>query len=102
MLILTGFIRIFVNMKDVFALHIANKLKLVRKNKGISQMQVADMANIHFTYYSQIERAIRKDVSVRILKRITEALGVTFMKLFINLGRFKYFLNVQYTICKRQ
>lgn len=32
---------------------------------------------MHFTYYSQIERAVRKDVSVRRLKDITDALGVT-------------------------
>ena len=45
--------------------------------KGFSQMELAEHANMHFTYYSQIERAIRKDISVRRLKDITDALGVT-------------------------
>jgi len=40
-------------------------------------MEVAELAGMHFTYYSQIERAVRKDISVRRLKDIADALGVT-------------------------
>lgn len=57
--------------------HIADRLKELRKAKGFSQMDIADKCGMHFTYYSQIERALRKDVSVRILLKIADALGVT-------------------------
>jgi len=40
-------------------------------------MELAELANMHFTYYSQIERAVRKDLSIRRLKDITDALGIT-------------------------
>lgn len=56
---------------------IADNLKKQRLSKNLSQMEVAERANMHFTYYSQIERAVRKDVSVRRLKNITDALGIT-------------------------
>ncbi|OGT09905.1 MAG: hypothetical protein A2X77_04570 [Gammaproteobacteria bacterium GWE2_42_36] len=55
----------------------SKNLKKYRLKKKLSQMQLAELANMHFTYYSQIERAVRKDVSVRRLKDITDALGVT-------------------------
>jgi transcriptional regulator with XRE-family HTH domain len=63
--------------KDLLTLKIAQNLKKYRLQKKLSQMEVADLANMHFTYYSQIERAIRKDISVRRLKDITDALGIT-------------------------
>jgi transcriptional regulator with XRE-family HTH domain len=40
-------------------------------------MELAEKANMHFTYYSQIERALRKDISVRRLKNIADALEIT-------------------------
>jgi XRE family transcriptional regulator, regulator of sulfur utilization len=59
------------------AKHIAKKLREYRKKKGYSQMDVADKAGMHFTYYSQIERALRPDISVRRLKDIADVLGVS-------------------------
>jgi transcriptional regulator with XRE-family HTH domain len=56
---------------------IAKRLKKYRLQKNLSQMELAEQAGMHFTYYSQIERAVRKDISVRRLKDITDALGVT-------------------------
>ena len=56
---------------------IAKRLKKHRLQQGLSQMELAELAGMHFTYYSQIERAVRKDISVRRLKDITDALGVT-------------------------
>lgn len=63
--------------KSNFTLKIAKNLKKYRLGKNLSQMEVAEKAHMHFTYYSQIERGIRKDISVRRLKDITDALGVT-------------------------
>lgn len=56
---------------------IAKRLKKYRLQKDLSQMELAELAGMHFTYYSQIERAVRKDISVRRLKDITDALGIT-------------------------
>ena len=64
-------------MSDELSIKIAKSLRKIRKEKKLSQIELAGMAEIHFTYYSQIERAIRNDLSVRILKKITDALGVT-------------------------
>ncbi|MCL5260896.1 MAG: helix-turn-helix domain-containing protein [Gammaproteobacteria bacterium] len=59
------------------ALKIAKNLKKYRLKNNLSQMELAERAGMHFTYYSQIERALRKDMSVRRLKNIADALGVT-------------------------
>lgn len=56
---------------------IAINLKKYRLEKNLSQMELAELAGMHFTYYSQIERAIRKDISVRRLKDLTDALDIT-------------------------
>ena len=56
---------------------IAKNLKKYRLKKMLSQIQLAELAGMHFTYYSQIERALRFDLSVRRLKNITDALGIT-------------------------
>lgn len=63
--------------KDPLAIKIAKNLKKIRLQKNLSQMDLAELANMHFTYYSQIERGLRKDISVRRLKDITDALGIT-------------------------
>lgn len=64
-------------IKDPLTLKIARNLKKYRLKRNLSQMKLAELANMHFTYYSQIERAVRKDISVRRLKDITDALGIT-------------------------
>jgi transcriptional regulator with XRE-family HTH domain len=64
-------------IKDTLSIKIAKNLKKYRLQKNISQMELAEKAGMHFTYYSQIERGIRRDISVRRLKDITDALGVT-------------------------
>ena len=55
---------------------IADNLRQRRAKSKLSRMEVAGRANIHFTYYSQIERAVRKDISVRILLKITKAMSM--------------------------
>ncbi|MDR1113852.1 MAG: helix-turn-helix domain-containing protein [Candidatus Margulisbacteria bacterium] len=64
-------------MENVLTKKIAQNLRRIRIQKGLSQEQVAEMSNMHWTYYSRIERALHKDISVRRLKNITDAFGVT-------------------------
>ena len=53
------------------------RLRQFRSNLLITQSEAAFLADIHTSYYSQIERGIRKDVSIRILVRIAHALRVS-------------------------
>ncbi len=50
-------------------------LKEARLQKGISQEELADLAGLHRTYISQIERGL-KSPSLRSLGKIADALGI--------------------------
>jgi transcriptional regulator with XRE-family HTH domain len=49
-------------------------LQRLRRQKGISQEELADLANIHQTYLSGVERG-KRNPTVTVLQRIAEALG---------------------------
>ena len=51
-------------------------LRKVRTDKGLSQEELADLAGLHRTYISQIERGL-KSPSLRSLEQIANGLGVT-------------------------
>jgi len=61
---------------DALTKKIAKNLKKYRLRKKLSQMELAEKAGMHFTYYSQIERC-QRNLSVKRLKDITDALGIT-------------------------
>ncbi|MDR2650808.1 MAG: helix-turn-helix transcriptional regulator [Prevotellaceae bacterium] len=46
-----------------------------RKEKHISQEQLADLAGVHRTYVGMIERA-EKNITLRNMEKIAKALGV--------------------------
>ncbi len=54
---------------------IAENIKRFRIQKGLSQEQLADKAQLHRTYISLLERK-KKNVSVKILERIATALDI--------------------------
>src|SRR5260370_8710150 len=49
-------------------------LQRLRREKGLSQEELADLANIHQTYLSGVERG-KRNPTVTVLQRIAEALG---------------------------
>jgi transcriptional regulator with XRE-family HTH domain len=49
-------------------------LQRLRRQKGLSQEELADLANVHQTYLSGVERGIRNP-TVTVLQRIAQALG---------------------------
>jgi transcriptional regulator with XRE-family HTH domain len=49
-------------------------LQKLRRERGLSQEELADRANIHQTYLSCVERGNRNP-TVTVLQRIAEALG---------------------------
>jgi transcriptional regulator with XRE-family HTH domain len=55
-------------------------LRKVRTDKGLSQEELADLAGLHRTYISQIERGL-KSPSLRSLEQIANGLGITLSEL---------------------
>jgi transcriptional regulator with XRE-family HTH domain len=49
-------------------------LQRLRRERGLSQEELADRANIHQTYLSGVERG-KRNPTVTVLQRIAEALG---------------------------
>ncbi len=60
---------------------VGGQLRALRKAKGLSQQQLADAAGLSIGLVSQIERGV-SSASVRTLRALTEALGVTVGWLF--------------------
>lgn len=52
-----------------------DRLRDLRKQKGLSQEEVASKSELHRTYISDIERGSR-NVSLRNIEKIAKALGV--------------------------
>jgi len=53
-----------------------------RKEKKISQEQLADIAGVHRTYIGMIERA-EKNITLRNMEKIAKALGVDIADLLV-------------------
>jgi ribosome-binding protein aMBF1 (putative translation factor) len=55
-------------------------LRRLRKAKGLSQEQLAEAADFHRTYVSQLERCVT-NISINGLDRLAQALGVDITEL---------------------
>ena len=56
------------------------KLRETRKKKGISQERLAELAGLHRTYISSVERGER-NVTIETIEKCAVALGVSMAKL---------------------
>jgi len=56
-------------------------VRQLRVSKNISQEDLAEMADLHRTYISDVERGVR-NVSIATASRIAQALGVDLKDLF--------------------
>ncbi|WP_083966131.1 helix-turn-helix domain-containing protein [Dyella thiooxydans] len=54
---------------------VAANIRHLRKSKGLSQEQLAELAEFHRTYVSQLERCVT-NISIDGLERLAEVLGV--------------------------
>lgn len=61
---------------------INEKIKLLRKQRGISQVEVAKTAGINQASYSNIEKGDTKSITIEVGKGIARALGIPFAELF--------------------
>lgn len=55
--------------------HMAANIRRLRKAKGLSQEELAELADFHRTYVSQLERC-KANISIDGLERIARILGV--------------------------
>ena len=53
----------------------AQRLRLQRQDRGLSQEELADLAGLHRTYVGSVERAER-NISIDSMERLAEALGL--------------------------
>ena len=60
---------------------VGNRIRIFRKQKGLSQEILAEKADLHPTYVSQIERGV-KNISIDTMERVLSALGVSFAEFF--------------------
>ena len=60
---------------------VGERIRNYRKERGLSQEELAHRASLHPTYIGQVERG-EKNVTLESLEKITTALGVTLEELF--------------------
>lgn len=59
---------------------ISLNLKRIRQERGLSQERLAEMADFHRTYVSQLERCVT-NISIDGLERLANALGLDVLDL---------------------
>jgi len=71
---------------DKIAIEIGKIISFHRNERGLTQETLADLANIHRTYVSQIERGL-KYPTIYVLIQISKALEVPLSDLIIELEK---------------
>lgn len=66
---------------DSLANLIGDRIRNIRKEKGLSQEELAFKASLHSTYIGQIERG-EKNATLESIEKIASALNVTLEELF--------------------
>ena len=67
--------------KEAVLIAFGRKVKALRKERNLSQEQLADMAGVHRTYIGMIERA-EKNITLCNIERIAKALEVDIKDMF--------------------
>jgi transcriptional regulator with XRE-family HTH domain len=66
-------------LADVFV-RFGQRLRAVREKAGVSQEKLAEMAGLHRTYVSSVERG-KRNISIQNIERLAKALGTTMAQL---------------------
>lgn len=67
---------------------VAENVRRLRKERGLSQEEMAELANFHRTYVSQLERCVT-NISVGGLEKLAQALGVDILDLLAKIAQNK-------------
>ena len=67
--------------KEKILINFGGRVRKFRKEKGLSQEQLAFKANLHRTYIGMIERA-EKNITLINIEKIANALEVEILQLF--------------------
>ncbi|MBR3744157.1 MAG: helix-turn-helix transcriptional regulator [Bacteroidales bacterium] len=67
--------------KETILIAFGRKVQALRKERNLSQEQLADMAGVHRTYIGMIERA-EKNITLCNIERIAKALEVDIKDMF--------------------
>jgi len=67
--------------KETVLIAFGRKVQALRKERNLSQEQLADMAGVHRTYIGMIERA-EKNITLCNIERIAKALEVDIKDMF--------------------
>lgn len=70
-------------MAENIKIRIGNRIRELRKEKGISQEKLAGLAEIDRTYMTSVENG-RRNIAVVNLEKIVNALGVDLKEFFNN------------------
>jgi transcriptional regulator with XRE-family HTH domain len=69
------------NAKDVAPAIVGRRVRQLRLERGLSQMELAERSDVHRTYVSSLESG-QRNVSVNLLFRLADGLGVPVRELF--------------------
>ena len=68
-------------MNTKILIRLGKQLKIIRKEKGLTQEQLAEKVGIHPTYVGKLEGG-KSNLSTLLLFKISRALGVKLSKIF--------------------
>ncbi|MBR1680456.1 helix-turn-helix transcriptional regulator [bacterium] len=68
-------------MNTNILIKLGKQLKIIRKEKGLTQEQLAEKVGIHPTYVGKLESG-KSNLSTLLLFKISRALGVKLSKIF--------------------
>ena len=71
-------------MSDTISI-IGKRIRKYRCEQHLSQEELAERADLHFTYIGQVERG-EKNITIGSLEKICNALDVTFEEIFKGIG----------------
>ncbi|MDO4680624.1 MAG: helix-turn-helix transcriptional regulator [Aerococcus sp.] len=61
---------------------ICQAIRLLRKEKGLTQKDLAELSHIDKSYIGKIERQVYRNLTIQTLEKIIDSLGVTHEEFF--------------------
>lgn len=61
-----------------------NKLKNIRKEKGMTLMELAEISKVSAGYLCHLENGSREHPSIEVMEKIAKALNKTIFEIFFN------------------